>query len=62
MMCDTCDWQETKDKIQDILNTGTASESAVAFVEDVDGWIEENEHVTEAQSDRVESIADEVGA
>lgn len=61
-MCVNCDWDGALGKMKDILNTGSADESAVEFVEDVHTWVEENKHVTEAQFSRIKSIADEVGA
>ena len=61
-MCQNCGWSETQVKIQEILDTGKAGSSATSFLESVHEWVEEHEHVTEAQSKKVEEIADRVGA
>lgn len=55
-MCDSCEWKESLLWIEDVL--GATDGSADGFLESVYSWVEEHEHVTQSQKDKIEEIED----
>jgi hypothetical protein len=56
-MCDLCDWDETLDRIDELLNDDSL-EWASDTLNGIRDWVEDNEHVTPGQSNAVENIAE----
>lgn len=64
-MCKTCDWEDCIGDIDEALsNLSGLPEAAADFAASVEEkltsireWVEDNEHVTEAQEDAVDNMA-----
>jgi len=54
-MCDSCDWEDTLEWIDEILGMERA-QFAQDTLESIRDWIEENEHCTEGQKTAIGNI------
>jgi hypothetical protein len=56
--CDgDCDWEETRDEVDELLNDPDFS-FAWDFLSQLDDWIEKHKHVTESQKQAIQNIID----
>lgn len=58
-MCFDCEWEETLEDIRS-MRDNTLYEFADDTLSGIEGWIEENNHVTEKQKSAVSNIRDSV--
>ena len=59
-MCDSCDYHNLLERIQDLFDSGRA-DWASDTLEGIHDWVEEHEHVTDAQRRAVENIGEKAG-
>lgn len=54
-MCNRCNWESSLDLSEELMNDSDY-EFAIDTVENIHDWIEENEHVTDAQQEALSNI------
>ena len=57
-MCDSCDYEEYLEKIEELTEECKLAKSTRCFVEGVFEWVEEHRHITPEQMSRIDQIWD----
>ena len=55
-MCDSCEWSDLKDKIDEMLDDDGKYDWAEETLNGILGWITEKEHCTDKQKEAVDNI------
>jgi len=54
-MCDTCDWEEMLDTIEDLASNDDA-DFALSTIEGIQAWVDEHHHITPKQKTAIANI------
>lgn len=68
-MCDRCEWEEWLERIREATDDASGlpdqaddfADSVTEKLEDIQAWVEEFEHITEAQAMAVENMEAGIG-
>jgi len=60
-MCADCDHEKWAKVGNEVLNSGGLTDSDEQFLTGVVEWVEDNDHVTDAQIEKIKEKADKVG-